>query len=76
MTARVKVIPKGTKICQKKKDRRKRRGKPAVNAYLIENRSQVPPRRRIAMVRIVRVAFMFRRLRARRIVTRIHRSSE
>lgn len=70
------MITRGIIICQEKKAKRKEREKPATNAYLMENKSHVPPRRRIATVRIVRVAFKLRMMRATRIVTPTHRIRE
>jgi len=70
------MIASGISICHKKKANRKEMEKPAVNAYLIENNIQVPPRRRIAIVRVVSVALILRMIRAITIVTATHRSRE
>jgi hypothetical protein len=70
------VIARGIIICQEKKVSKKEKEKPATNAYLIENNSQVPPRRRIASVRIVSVALILRMIRAMRTATMIHRNRE
>ena len=70
------MIASGIIICQKKKENRKEMEKSAANAYLIENKSQVPLRRRIAIVRVVSVALILRMIRAITIVTATHRSRE
>ena len=70
------MITRGIIICQKKKVIRKGTENPATSAYLMENKSQVPLGRRKATVRIVRVAFKFRIMRANKIVTPTHRIRE
>ena len=70
------MITRGSIICQEKKVIRKGMENPAINAYLMENKSHVPLGRRIATVRIVRVAFKFRIMRAIKIVTPAHRIRE
>jgi hypothetical protein len=70
------MIPSGIIICQAKKANKKEMEKSTTNAYLIENKSQIPLRRRIATVRVVSVAFTLRMRRATIIVTAIHRSRE